>query len=283
MILVDFHAIVIANIMQTLIMNENLELKEDLVRYMTINTLRLIKLRFGNLYGKIVISCDNKNYWRKDIFPFYKAKRIKDKQESSINWSEIHSYLEKIKKEIDDNFPCFEVLEINKAESDDIIAVLTSLYSNNGENCLIISRDKDFFQLHSPTVKQFDWIGDKFITIEDPLKTLFEHICKGDSADGIPNVMSPEDSFITGKRQKPMMQKKMDLWYTEKNIPDEIKPRFEKNHSLINFRSIPTDIREEIANTFIQKSINKKKNNIIKYFQEFHLKEMYENYQDFVL
>ncbi len=282
MILVDFSGIIIANIMQNLFLNESLELNESLVRHMTINTLRLIKLRFGNKYGRIIVSCDSKNYWRKDLFPFYKAKRSKDKENSPIDWTALNLYISKIKKEIDENFPCFTIIEIEKAESDDIIGILCQ--ENKSEKILIISRDHDFFQLHKySNIEQFDWIGEKFITVDDPQKVLFEHICRGDSGDGIPNVMSSEDSFITGIRQKPMMQKKMDFWYGEKSIPEEHKNRFNKNEILIDLSKIPDNIKSKITQIFLDKTINKKKNNIIKYFQENNLREMYENYQDFVL
>jgi hypothetical protein len=50
----------------------------DLVRHMVFNSLRMYKKKFGNKYGDMVICCDDKNYWRKEIFPYYKASRKGD-------------------------------------------------------------------------------------------------------------------------------------------------------------------------------------------------------------
>ena len=48
------------------------ELSEDLVRHMVLNSLRAHNKKFRKEYGDIVIACDSKNVWRREIFPNYK-------------------------------------------------------------------------------------------------------------------------------------------------------------------------------------------------------------------
>ena len=37
-----------------------------------------------------------------------------------------------------------------------------------------------------------------------------EHILKGDSSDGVPNVLSPDHTFVEGLRQRPLSKKKIE-------------------------------------------------------------------------
>ena len=104
MILVDFNQIVIANLVKQ-INPKNPEIDEDLVRHMVLNSLRLYRRKFVDEYGELVICCDDKNNWRKDFFPLYKANRKKDRGESSLDWPKIFDVLDKIKSELRENFP----------------------------------------------------------------------------------------------------------------------------------------------------------------------------------
>mgnify|MGYP003643705348 CR=1 FL=1 len=58
------------------------EIEEDMVRHIVLNTLRIYKKRFQSEYGELVLTYDGGKYWRKDIFPYYKAAR-KEKQNNS--------------------------------------------------------------------------------------------------------------------------------------------------------------------------------------------------------
>ena len=51
----------------------------------------------------------------------------------------------------------------------------------------------------------------KFVVVDNPKTFLFEHIVKGDSSDGVPNVLSEDDCFVTdGKHQKPITRKRLE-------------------------------------------------------------------------
>jgi hypothetical protein len=273
----DFNGTLIANIMQYLFMNETVELNEDLIRHMVLNSIKSVKQKFSE-YGQLIISCDSRDYWRKDLFPYYKIKRKKDRDKSSVNWSDLYIYMDKIKKEISDNFK-YPVIEVDKAESDDIIGFLVN--KSYKEPILIISRDKDFISLQKyPNVKQYSTVDKKYYETNDPNKYLFENIIKGCTSDSIPNIFSSLDSIALGKRQKPVFQNKIDLWWKEKNIPEEYQERFNFNRKLIDLSMTPKDIQENILESY-QNQINKKKKNLINYFIQHNLKEQLSNIQDF--
>ena len=255
MIFVDLHGILIANIMVAFL--KEVELDEGLVRHMILHSLRKINQKHrGN--GRIIISCDSKKYWRKEVFPYYKIKRKESLDKSNFNWREIHEYMDKIKGELKDNFLHWSVMEIDGAESDDIIATLVKRL-HKVEEIIIVSSDKDFSQLQKyPGVRQYDprkEEGDsQWIVCENPESFLFEHICIGDAADSIPNVVSGADSIALGVRQKPMLRKKIEVW-KEEGVPQEILPRFEQNKIIIDFQYIPKDIEEKIIKSF-KESLN---------------------------
>ena len=100
----------------------NVPIEEDLVRHMVLNSLRGYKTRFGEKYGQLVLCCDDKQYWRRDIFPYYKANRKKDRKASGYDWHAIFDTIRLVKEEIKENFP-YKVIQVDHAEADDIFTV----------------------------------------------------------------------------------------------------------------------------------------------------------------
>jgi hypothetical protein len=276
--LLDFSGTMVANIMQYLYSNDTVEINEDLIRHMILKSIHHIILKYKQ-EGNLIISCDSNNYWRKDIFPYYKIGRKKSREESLINWTEMYKYMRKIKQEIADNFS-YPIIEVDGAESDDIIGVLVRKFSKD-DKILILSRDKDFVQLQKyPNVSQYSSVDKKFYYSENPSKDLFEKIIKGDAGDSIPNIFSPLDSIALSIRQKPAHQKKIDLWWEEKKIPDELKERFDLNKKLIDLTQTPDIIQEKILESY-ESQINKKKKNLMNYFIEHNLSNLLTDIQDF--
>ena len=202
MILLDFSQVCLSGILAS----GNKDFGEDLVRHMVLNSIRNFKSRFSN-YGELVICCDDKNYWRKQMFPYYKANRKKSREASSLDWNMIFNTLSMIKEEVKENFP-YVVLQVESAEADDLIATMVERYGNNGEKIMIVSGDKDFAQLQRyKNVSQYSPITKKMIKVDDPMEYLFEHVIRGDSGDGVPNILSRDDVFVNGLRQKPLQEK----------------------------------------------------------------------------
>jgi 5'-3' exonuclease len=282
MIIVDFNQVMISNLMMQIGNHTNIPIEEGLFRHMVINSLRSYKQKFGDSYGEIVIACDDKNYWRKQVFPYYKANRKKNREASEINWASVFDTFNRIKNEIREFFP-YRVIQVEHAEADDIIATLVNNYGNKDENILILSGDKDFVQLQtSKNVKQYDPVRKKWINVDDPKKFLFEHILKGDAGDGVPNVLSDDDTFVSDKRQRPLTQKKIDKIYNDGVfLLDKIADRnFMRNKHMVDLSMVPESIRTEVLNKY-ENEAGKDKSKLFNYFIANKLKLMMENVGDF--
>nr|MBC8517465.1 hypothetical protein [Euryarchaeota archaeon] len=241
MILVDLNQIAISNLMVSInTYNKNQEINEDLLRHMVLNSLRAYKVRFGEEYGDLVICCDARHYWRRDIFPFYKAGRKKDRAASTLDWTLIFETLNKIRDEIKEYFP-YIVLDVDRAEADDIIAVLVQ-HASPFDQKLILSGDKDFMQLQKyNNVDQYAPVQKKFIRTDSPQAFLKEQIIRGDRGDGIPNCLSSDDVLVKGERQKSISKKKLSGWMASDpedwNDPNRLRG-YRRNEQLIDLEFI---------------------------------------------
>lgn len=278
-ILVDISQITIANIMMSPDIQKSVD--ELLIKHMVINSLRAYNVKFKNKYGAPVICCDSFNVWRKEKFEFYKQKRKKDKEESSLDWKAIYAAINGILHDLKEVFP-YKVIKVDGAEADDIIAVLSQAAV---EPTLILSSDKDFGQLQNRNVEQFDPRKKKFITHTDTQKQLMELIICGDDSDGIPNILSDSDTFVDEtKRQKSIFKEKLDVWVTK--TPEEfcensvILKNFKRNQELIDFRYIPADVKKKILAEY---SIEPKGSisQVMQYFTENRMRHLMESLQEF--
>ena len=278
--------IAVANLMMNLNMNKSKEVDEDTVRHMILNSIRMYRQEYKEEYGEPVLTWDSKHSWRKDYFPQYKAGRRKGREKSSLDWDKIFTVLNNIKQEIKENLP-YKNLEVYGAEADDIIGVLIKDPKKwFTEKRMIISGDKDFIQLQKyPFVQQWSPITKKTINGYDPNVYIQEHILKGDTSDGIPNVLSPDNTFTDGLRQRPLSRKKIETWVGEntKNIPswnDEVKRNYQRNSMLIDLSNTPDDIETKILEDYKNApSGNRKK--LLNYFIKNRLKTLTESIGEF--
>ena len=287
MILVDMSQISLASMMMHLNMNKTIKPDEGMVRHMILNSLRMYRTKFKEEFGELILCFDSRHYWRRDHFPYYKAGRKKDRKESNLDWDAIFSCLNDIKQELKDYFP-YKHLEVYGAEADDIIAVLClELEYDNGKT-LILSGDKDFIQLHRFTnVKQYSPITKKFINGIDPYEYLTEHILKGDTSDGIPNVLSPDNTFVDGLRQKPVGKKKIAEWTGNILIPaemalpnEEARRNFQRNEKLIDLSKSPEDIFMSCLDAY-KEAPDGDRSKLLNYFIEKRLSSLTESIGDF--
>jgi hypothetical protein len=274
MILIDNSQIVLASIFSQYRNPEEIIERDpmNLIRHMTLNTYLYIKQKYNSTYGDLVICQDSNNCWRKDIFPLYKANRKSSQEKNQVYWDEVYAAMHKISEEIADNMP-YKNLKIDRCEADDIIAVLAKHYSPS-EKVLIVSNDKDFQQLlYYPNVEIYSPLKRTIVTCDDPTSYLFEHIVRGDSGDGIPNIISDADTLVTeSKRQKPITAKRLNefknsLMTDAANAPHVLA--FKRNESLIDLNMIPSEYVDQILNEFKKPIINKGK--ILNYFMEHKL------------
>jgi len=286
MIIVDINQIMISNLMVTL-NRDSMDLSEDLVRHMVLNSLRAHNKKFRKEYGDMVIACDSKNVWRREIFPNYKAGRKANRAKSEHDWDAIFSMLHTIKDEIKTFLP-YKVIEIETAEADDIIATLIKrskriVAPNHKKNILILSGDKDFIQLHGPNVRQYNPVLNKFVGKgENPSLYIKEHILKGDRSDGVPNILSDDNVFIEGRRQRPLSKKKINSWVEEvfMTFTEEEQKNYDRNRKLIDLSCIPHELEDKINNEFLNVKVASR-DKILGYFINKKLKTLIEVIDEF--
>ena len=287
MIIVDINQIMISNLMVQISGRNAVELNEDLVRHMVLNSLRAHNKKFRKEYGEMVIACDSKNVWRREIFPNYKAGRKANRAKSEHDWDAIFSMLHNIKNEIKTFLP-YKVIEIETAEADDIIATLIKrtkriIAPEHKKNVLILSGDKDFIQLHDKNVKQYNPVLNKFVGKgEEPSLYIKEHILKGDRSDGIPNVLSDDNVFVEGRRQRPLSKKKINSWVEEvfMTFTEEEQKNYNRNQKLIDLSCIPQELEEKINNEFLNVKVATR-DKILGYFINKKLKTLIEVIDEF--
>ena len=283
MIIMDLSQVMISNLMIQLGNHTNAEIEEDLLRHMILNSVRAYNVKFKHEFGEMIIACDAGNNWRKQIFPYYKANRRKNREKSEINWTAVFETLNKVRDELKDYFP-YRVIRVDGAEADDIIGSLAQTYGNTNEKILILSGDKDFVQLQCyMNVQQFDPVQKKWRKTNDVDKFMKEHIIRGDIGDGVPNFLSADDTFVVGARQKPISQKKLDQWLEAdpKDFCDEKMLRgYLRNQQLVDLNFIPPDIKKEVLEQYEQQA-GKGRDKLFNYFIDHRLKLLVESINEF--
>ena len=282
MILVDLNQVLLSGLMAQISNQKGIKLDEGLVRHLILNILRMHIRNFRREYGEVVLCCDNRKYWRKEFFPFYKAGRKKTREKSDLDWHLIFDMLAKFKSELRENFP-YKVVDVEGAEADDIIGTLVPLYAPH-EKILILSSDGDFLQLqyYGENVKQYNPAQKKFIKSIEPLIELKEKIIRGDKGDGIPNMFSPSDCFVRDLRQKPITKGVLDKYLKEdvSNYSETDKTNYSRNATLIDLTLIPKEIKEKIINTYDEtKPASRQK--LLNYFIEHKLKNLMDVIEEF--
>jgi hypothetical protein len=273
----------------------------SLMRHMILNTLRSYRSKYSNRFGELVIACDSRSYWRKTHFPHYKAGRKKAREEGGVDWASLFESLNTVREELRMYFP-YPVVEVPDAEADDVIAALAIWSQENDlvdteglfsvrkpKDFLVVSGDHDFLQLQRyPNVKQYSPKDKKVLTIEEPADhILMEHIISGDKGDGIPNMFSDADTFVTNKRQKSVYKADLARWKTGDPsafcTSDALKTNFERNRQLIDLRLTPDNVRDNIIATYqSQTGVNSRgRGKIIDYFMEHRMRLMLDVVTDF--
>jgi hypothetical protein len=285
MVLVDFNGLAISSIMGQLSNGE--ELSENLVKHVILNNLRMYRKKYpATKYDKLVIACDSYS-WRKDVYPEYKANRKTTRAKDKHDWTMIFNLIESTLDDIRANFP-YAVIKIDKAEADDIIGALTIEKSMPllGEDVVIVSADKDFIQLQKyGHVIQWSPMFNKAIKDDNPVKYIFEHILKGDSSDGVPNVLSPDDCLVNHVRQTPMTKKKLAEWWENRAnlkevMPTEVFRNYMRNREMIDLDRIPEHITHQAINDY-EDYVYPPRANILPYLIEHRMKMLIDCADEF--
>ena len=289
MILIDYSQLAIANIVIAL-KQENKLPTPEMARYLILNSIRSYVHQHKEQYGpEVVIAVDGAHPWRRDIFPHYKAKR-REGREKDETGALIYEYMDIIRKELEENFP-YKVVKIDGVEADDIIAVIIkkSVKKWFTTKYLIISSDKDFQQLQKyPNVTQYSPVLKKFYETDSPQEYIYEHILRGDPGDGIPNFLSPDDTFVNGIKSKPIMKKKLTGWIDTLMRGEDAKEfcneyhyrNYQRNQRLIDFDFIPEEIQDDIYKQY-EDNEPKSKSDILPYLIKNDLQSLIGKIEEF--
>ena len=258
-------------------------INEDLIRHMVLNSLRYYRTQFGNKYGNLIICCDSHHYWRKDVFPYYKAGRKKNRDNSPLDWHLIFETLNKLRNEIAEYLP-YRVINIEGTEADDLIGVI-SKREHTAEKILVLSGDKDLIQLQKyPNIEQYAPIQKHFLKNLNPPEKLREHIMLGDAGDGVPNFKSPDDTFVTGHRQATIRRTDLARWVKEtkpENFCDsKMLKGYKRNQNLIDLDFIPKDLQKSIISEW-EKPFSESRKKLWEYFVQHKLATLADKIQEF--
>lgn len=282
MILVDLNGVVFSAISIQL---RKEKISEDLLRHMTLNSLRSYRAKWAQEYGELILCSDSRHYWRRDIFPYYKAHRKTDREASGLDWATIFASMDNIKKELRETFP-YKFIEVDGAEADDIIAaIIFSMFGKDAdplgevEKVLILSGDTDFVQLHNPQVQQYDPVRKKWIKNHLGDRYLVEHIIEGDRSDGIPNIRSADNTLAIKSRQG-VITKKFIETFDLASAETEVIRNYRRNEMLIDLTMTPGPLKAKIMEEY-QKEPAGNRSKLFDYFLQKHLKNLTVNIGDF--
>jgi hypothetical protein len=297
MILIDYSQVALAAILtfQRELKGTESEVK-NLIRHVTLSTIKSYKKKYGKEYGEIVICCDGRKYWRKEFFANYKGMRKSNRDKSDLDWGLIFDTLNEMRQDIAQHFP-WKVMHIDRAEADDIIAVLTKHLQENEliqqglieepQKILILSSDKDFKQLQLyDTVKQWSPMQKKYVTAtqREIIEYKIEHIVKGDAGDGVPNILSKDDVFMNAERQKPVSAKRLQEFFDNGFTAcrnDEERRNWHRNSTLVDFQHIPEDVSKMILDSYISNKPTGDKMTVMNYLMENRCRLLLDELEDF--
>lgn len=162
----------------------------DLVIFRIVDEFVDFAQKYKSTYGDFIICLDDhsKPYWRKEVYPEYKASRKREREESEVNYNEVFKHIDYLVRVLK-NFTNFKVIGVPGTEADDIIGLLTRKFARF-EKVLILSPDKDFKQLHKlGDIRQYSSITNKWVVPEDVDGWMMEHVVLGDSTDNVPRIV----------------------------------------------------------------------------------------------
>jgi 5'-3' exonuclease len=227
-----------------------------------------------------VVFCLEGKSWRKAYYEPYKKNRIVDaqsqtqaeKEENELFWETYEKFTTFLRERTN-----VSVLRDPNAEADDLIARFVHLHP--ADEIFIISSDSDFYQLLTPTVKQYNGITNQLITTEgyfddkgrivkdkktgepkllgDPKFILFEKCMRGDATDNVfsayPGVRTKGSKNKVGLIEAYADRNKqgfhwnnmmLQRWVDHNEVEHRVKDDYERNRVLIDLTAQPQEIKD---------------------------------------
>lgn len=190
----------------------------------------------------VVLCQEGKKNWRFEVYDKYKSHRKEEKAKSKMDFDAFYPMFDYFCSMLRQYAPNIYQLKVDRAEGDDLIAVLTKNLTPRNE-VICVSTDRDFYQLLKyDGYKQYHPIKKTFVQVINPERYLLEKIIVGDKGDGVPHV-KPRVSKGTAPT---IIDQGLDEWLDKFNLHAE----FERNKTLIDFDCIPVDVQDSIMTNF---------------------------------
>ena len=296
----------------------NAEIKLGMAFHITFNSIKKAWQDFG---GTHVVFCLEGRSWRKDFYAPYKANRaearaahtVKEVEEEKVFWEAFDEF----KKFIEEKTNC-TVLQHNQLEADDLIAGFIQRHPS--EEHVIISTDRDFYQLLASNVKQYNGVAEETHTINgifdkkgklvidkktkepkevpNPEWLLFEKCMRGDSSDNVfsayPGVRVKgtknkvglteafEDRNSKGYAWNNLM---LQRWSDHNGQEHRVLEDYQRNIQLCDLTAQPDNIRTLINETItihaIPKEITQVGIRMLKFCNSYDMKKIADNIQSY--
>jgi 5'-3' exonuclease len=296
----------------------NAEIKLGMAFHITFNSIKKAWQDFG---GSHVVFCLECRSWRKDFYKPYKANRaearaahtVKEAEEEKIFWEAFDEF----KKFIEEKTNC-TVLQHNQLEADDLIAGFIQSHPDNDH--VIISTDRDFYQLLASNVKQYNGVAEETHTINgifdkkgklvidkktkepkevpNPEWLLFEKCMRGDTSDNVfsayPGVRVKgtknkvglteafEDRTSKGFNWNNLM---LQRWVDHNGQEHRVLEDYQRNVQLCDLTAQPDNIRalinETITTYAIPKEVTQVGIRMLKFCNSYDMKKIADNIQSY--
>ncbi len=301
MLLLDFSGLIHANIHAfTKDLEKGTEKEnEALIRHIILNSILGYRKKYKKSeYGNMVIAIDSRSYWRKEIFPHYKSGRKEVRDASKIDWNAVFNIMNQLQQDLADVFP-YKVVTADRAEADDVIAVLTKYTQNNEltaaglypepQQVLVIAEDLDFIQLHKyDNFRQYHPRKRKMAikpSATGLLEFTREHIAKAGD-DSIPGILCDDDHFVkTVKVRAPSMSAKRLAEFKLKGRDacntDAERRNWDRNERLISFEHIPQDVEDSIIAAYNNAPCKSDKGSIFNYLVKHGCRQLLNEFESF--
>lgn len=296
-ILMDFSQIIMAAAFTEFGENAKFpKVTTPMLRHLVLNSMKKnIKDFRKQGYTKMIVCVDNSTsgYWRRDYSHYYKKNRKLDREESQFDWEGFFTALHTIVDELGTNMP-YIVMNKDKVEADDHIAVLTRILTGLGHPVVIVSSDGDFTQLHKyPGVKQWSPMHKKWVKTKsgDSLMDCVTKVVKGDKKDNVSSIKVRGDFWLTkveGERTPATKVSELEaiaMNYYDHDVlktlmTEEQYKRFCENQILIDMDFIDADIVASIEEMYNNYNIPAK-SKVYPYFVKSGLSKLTAHVADF--
>ena len=272
LMLVDQNQILLGAIFATTRKQDDVDI--SLIRHVFFRSIIALNKKFK---PDDIVICGEGRSWRKDVYPHYKAHRKKGRDKSPYDFDKIFPMINQIIDEINEFMP-WKAVSHKRAEADDIIGQIGRRHAMSGGKVVIVSSDHDFKQLHEfGNVVQWNPTMKKLVRGEPGyLKT---HIIKGDSGDGIENILTDGGTLITeGKRQTPIRKMFLDacmaMHEDELIAHPDLSENYQRNRELIDLSYTPQDIKLDINKMYDEYDGQGDRKKVFNYFIKNKLKNL---------